>query len=249
VNGFGVADFVTVSCGCSRVVVAVPVLFALFGSVVPAGGFAVALFVIDVPLVGALPVIVNVTLPPLGNVVIVLVTLLPATFTVPHAAPPVGVPQLAATAVIPAGTASLNVVPFALLGPRLLTTTVYVSAPPKPALAVPVLTERMSALGVTVFVTVPVHRAAAGQVGSPPPLAAALLFPFVAVAPTLTFNVSPVFAPAAIVPVNVQLSVVVPVQLQFVPVALANVMPVGSVSATVMFPAVGPAPVFDTVIV
>jgi hypothetical protein len=130
VNGFGVAVFVTVSCGCSNVVVAVPVLFALFGSVVPAGGVAVALLVIDVPLVGALPVIVNVTLPPLGKVVIVLVTVLPATLTVPHAALPVGVPQLTATAVTPAGTASLNVVPFALLGPRLLTTTVYDNAPP-----------------------------------------------------------------------------------------------------------------------
>jgi hypothetical protein len=113
----------------------------------------------------------------------------------------------------------------------------------------PVFTARTSALGVTGFVTVPVQRAAAGQVGSPPPLAAALLLPFVAVAPTLTFNVSTVFAPAAIVPVNVQLSTVVPVQLQFVPVALASVMPVGSVSATVMLPAVGPAPVFDTVMV
>src|SRR5690348_8004156 len=111
-NGFGVAVFVTVSCGCSRFVVAVPVLLPGTGSVVPDGGCAVALFVTDVPLVGAVPVIVNVTLPPEGNVVIVLVTLLPATFTVPHAAPPVGVPQLAPTAVIPAGTASLNVVPF-----------------------------------------------------------------------------------------------------------------------------------------
>jgi hypothetical protein len=196
-----------------------------------------------------LPVIVNVTLPPLGKVVIVLVTLLPATFTAPQTALPVGVPQLAATAVTPAGTASLNVVPFAALGPKLLTTTVYVSAPPKPALAVPVLTARISALGVTGFVTVPVQRAAAGHVGSPPPVALALLLPVVAVAPTLTFNVSIVLAPAEIVPVNVQLTAVVPVQLQFVPVPLASVMPVGSVSATVMFPAVGPVPVFDTVIV
>ena len=85
-NGFGVAVFVTVSCGCSRVVVAVPVLFALFGSVVPAGGFAVALFVIDVPLVGAVALIVNVTVAPLASVVIVLVTDVAFAVTPPHVA-------------------------------------------------------------------------------------------------------------------------------------------------------------------
>jgi len=102
---------------------------------------------------------------------------------------------------------------------------------------------------LTGTVVVPVQRAAAGQVGSPPPLAVALLFAFVAFAATVTFRVSVVLLPAAIVPVNVQLSAVVPVQLQFVPVALANVMPVGSVSATTMLPAVGPAPLFVAVIV
>jgi threonine synthase len=120
----------------------------------------------------------------------------------------------------------------------LLTTTVYVSAPPKPTLAVPVFTTRMFALGVTGVVTVPVQCAAAGQLPSLPPLAVALLFPVVAVAPTLTFSVSTVLAPAAIVPVNVQLSAVVPVQLQFAPLVLANVMPVGSVSATTILPIV-----------
>ena len=129
-NGLGVADFVTVNCGCSSVVVDVPVLLLPSGSVVPVGGFAVALFTIDAPLVGAVPVIVIVTLPPDGSVVIVLVTTLPATFTAPHAAPPVGVPQLAPTPVTDAGTVSLNVVPFALLGPRFDTTTVHDSAPP-----------------------------------------------------------------------------------------------------------------------
>jgi hypothetical protein len=113
----------------------------------------------------------------------------------------------------------------------------------------PDLATTMSALGVTVVVTVPLQWLAAGQVGSPPPLAVALLLPVVAVAPTATFKVSTVLAPAAIVPVNVQLSAVVPVQLQFVPVALVSVMPVGSVSVTVMLPDVGPAPVFATVIV
>ena len=122
-NGVGVADFVTESSGCKRFVVAVPVLLPGTGSVVPAGGFAVALFVTDVPLPGAAPVIVNVTLPPLGRVGIVLVTVLPARLTAPHAAPPVGEPHVAPTPVIDAGTASLNVVPFASLGPRFVTTT------------------------------------------------------------------------------------------------------------------------------
>jgi hypothetical protein len=107
----------------------------------------------------------------------------------------------------------------------------------------------MSADAFTGTVVVPVQRPAAGQVGSPPPLAVALLLPFAAFAATVTFNVSVVLLPAAIVPVNVQLSAVVPVQLQFVPVALASVMPVGNVSATVTLPEVGPAPVLDTVIV
>src|SRR5690242_20635519 len=122
-NGIGVAAFVTVSCGCNRFVVAEPVLLPVDGSVVPAGGFAVALLVTDTPLVGAVPSIVNVTLAPLGRVVIVLVTVLPATLTAPHAAPPVGVLQFALTPVMPAGTTSLNVVPFASLGPRFVTTT------------------------------------------------------------------------------------------------------------------------------
>jgi hypothetical protein len=68
--------------------------------------------------------IVNVTLPFAGKLVIVLVTLLPATLTAPHVAPGVGNPQLAVTPVMAAGTASLKVVPLALLGPWLVTTTV-----------------------------------------------------------------------------------------------------------------------------
>ena len=71
----------------------------------------------------------------------------------------------------------------------------------------------------------------------------------VAFAATFTSSVSVVLLPAASVPVYVQLKVVVPLQLQFVPLAPASVMPVGSVSAIVMVPAVGPAPPFDTVIV
>ena len=119
----------------------------------------------------------------------------------------------------------------------------------------------MNGFGLAVFVTVncgattvtvgvvPTQWAAAGHVVSPPPDAVALLVPLVAVIPTLTFNVSGVLAVGASVPVNVQLSVLVPVQVQFVPLALARVMPVGSVSAIVMLPIVVAVPVFLTVIV
>ena len=98
-------------------------------------------------------------------------------------------------------------------------------------------------------VVVPVQRAVAGQVGSPPPDAVALFVPLVAVVPTLTFKVSAVLAEIASVPVNVQLSAVVPTQLQLVPLALASVMPVGKVSAIVMLPIVVAVPVFCTVTV
>ena len=96
-------------------------------------------------------------------------------------------------------------------------------------------------------VVVPVHRAVAGHVASPPPDAVALLVPLVAVVPTFTFNVSVVLAETASVPVKVQLSAVVPTQLQLVPLALASVMPVGKVSAIVMLAVVAAEPVFCTV--
>src|SRR5580693_340648 len=111
----------------------------------------------------------------------------------------------------------------------------------------------MNGFGLAVFVTVncgaitftvgvvPVQRAVAGHVGSPPPDAVALFVPLVAVVPTFTFKVSVVLADVASVPVNVQ--------LQFVPAALANVIPVGSVSAIVMLALVVAVPVFCTVTV
>jgi hypothetical protein len=119
----------------------------------------------------------------------------------------------------------------------------------------------MNGFGLAVFVTVncgattvtvgvvPTQWAAAGHVVSPPPDAVALLVPLVAVIPTLTFNVSGVLAVGASMPVNVQLSVPVPVQVQFVPLALARVMPVGSESAIVMLPIVVAVPVLLTAIV
>src|SRR5215216_2843433 len=91
-------------------------LLAPFGSPTPAGEATCALFVI-VPAALAMPVIVITTEPPAGNAAIVLVTELPATMTAPHTAPPIAPPQVADTAVTPAGTSSENIAPFAALGP------------------------------------------------------------------------------------------------------------------------------------
>jgi hypothetical protein len=90
---------------------------------VPAGGFAVALFVIDVPLSGAVALIVNVTVAPLASVVIVLVTDVAFAVTAPHVAVPVVTAQLPVTPVRPAGNVSVKVVPLAALGPLLCTVT------------------------------------------------------------------------------------------------------------------------------
>src|SRR5689334_3398972 len=94
--------------------------------------------------------------------------------------------------------------------------------------------------------TVPLQRAAAGHVESPPPLAVAVLSPVVADAATFTFKVNTVFAPTASVPLNVQDRVVVPVQSQFVPLELANVMPLGKLSATLIGAVVAAVPLFMT---
>src|SRR5690349_19877995 len=100
---------------------------------------------------------------------------------------------------------------------------------------------------VTPTVTVPTQCAAPGQVGSPPPLAVAVLLPFAADAPTFTFKVSTVLALAASVPVNVQDRLLVPLHDQFGPLALASVMPLGSGSLSVMLAVVVALPVLVTV--
>ena len=136
----------------------------------------------------------------------------------------------------------------ALLGPALVAPIVNVIVSPTFGVALStVLSTTMSADAVTGTTTVPTQCAAAGQVGSPPPLVVAVLFAAVAAAVTLTLSVSVVLAPAASVPVNVQVSAVVPTQFQFVPLALASVMPVASVSAMTIGAVVTPAPVFCTV--
>ena len=104
--------------------------------------------------------------------------------------------------------------------------------PPALAVAGPTLVMCKSADNVVIgTMTMPVQLLAAGQVGSPPPFAVALLSPLVALAPTLTFNVSVVLAPAAsAAPEYVHDNAVVPVQFQPVPLVPVSVMPVGNVS-------------------
>jgi hypothetical protein len=97
--------------------------------------------------------------------------------------------------------------------------------------------------------TLPEQRAAAGQVGSPPPLAVAVLLPVVAVGPTPTVSTNEVLAVDVSVPVKVQLSAVVPLQVQLEPAALTSVIPVRSVSLSAMLPVVAAVPVLVTVIV
>jgi hypothetical protein len=114
---------------CTTVITTLEVLFPApirdgsSGSAVPDGPIAVDAFA-NVPLCGAVPVMVNVTVPPAGRVVIVLETLFPATLTVPHTAPPVADPQDPPTPVMAAGTESVNTVRFAGSGPALLTVDV-----------------------------------------------------------------------------------------------------------------------------
>ena len=93
------------------------------GSVMPAGTMAMAMFD-KVPVCGTVPWIVKVTELPAGKVVMVLETLLPVTATAPQAAPDVGVPHIAVTPLMAAGTESVKTVRFAASGPALLTVDV-----------------------------------------------------------------------------------------------------------------------------
>jgi hypothetical protein len=86
-------------------------------------------------------------------------------------------------------------------------------------------------------------------VGSPPPLAVAVLFPVVAAEVTRTFKVKTVLEPTVSVPVKVQLRLLVPVQLQLAPLALDNVIPNGRLSVTMMLPLVLAVPLLVIVIV
>ena len=99
-------DCTTVTAG-AEVLLPAPIRVGSSGSFTPIGAMAVALLD-KVPVCGALPLTVKVTLAPAGKEVIVLVTLLPITFTVPQTAPPVGNTHDALTAVMAAGTVSLK---------------------------------------------------------------------------------------------------------------------------------------------
>ena len=109
------------------VVVAVLVLFAGVGSVIPEGGVTLAMFVI-VPLAPAVPVTVKVTLPPLGKVGMVtapdckLVTVRLAVEG--HVAEPVTDEQLTPVAVKFGTLGSLTVELFAVPEPLFVITKV-----------------------------------------------------------------------------------------------------------------------------
>lgn len=92
----------------------------------------------------------NVTDPPEGSVVMLLITLLLATLTGPQTAPPLADPQAPVTLASPLGTASENAVPLAASGPLLVTTTVYDSVVPHSIVAGPDLVTATLATGVTV---------------------------------------------------------------------------------------------------
>jgi hypothetical protein len=108
-----------------RLVVAVLVLLPGFGSVVPPGGEALAVFEIDPVADGAtVPLIVRVTLAPGGSVGIAPEIELPDIPIDPgQMAPPRTDPQVALRPVILAGTMSVKVELLAALGPSLRMTT------------------------------------------------------------------------------------------------------------------------------
>jgi hypothetical protein len=100
-------------------------LFALFGSVVPPGGEAVAVFAKEpVAEADTVPLMVKVTLAPAGNVGIAPDTVLPLTpIDAGQIAPATWLPQFALIPLMFAGITSLKVAPLALLGPSLRMTT------------------------------------------------------------------------------------------------------------------------------
>jgi hypothetical protein len=107
------------------VVMAVLILLPNTKSIVPDGGETLAVLMM-LPLVLAVPVKVNVTLPPLGNVGIAKVPACKADKVelAGQAAPPVGEPQVTPLAVKLATAGSLTVAPLAAEGPLLVTTKV-----------------------------------------------------------------------------------------------------------------------------
>src|SRR3954464_4603483 len=112
------------SANVVMLVFAVLVLLPGTGSVTPAGGATVATLVM-VPLTAAVPLTVNVTLPPLGKVGITSPACSCATVGEPgHTAPALSAPQLAVVALKFATAASVTTAPLAAAGPLLLTTSV-----------------------------------------------------------------------------------------------------------------------------
>ena len=102
--------------------VSLAILSFVFGSVVPAGGSMVAVFVTLPEVAVTVAVTVNVTLPPLGNVGIITPgPCMAATVVAPQAAPPVAEPHVTLVTLRPATTGSIKNAPFAALGPLFVT--------------------------------------------------------------------------------------------------------------------------------
>ena len=95
-----------ISAAAPIVVSTFDVLLARFGSATFAGSVIVPVFVNVAAPIGAVPSIVIVIAPPVGNVGTDPLTALPATVGIAQTAPPVSPPQVAVMALMPAGTVS-----------------------------------------------------------------------------------------------------------------------------------------------
>jgi len=114
------------------------------------GGVAVAVFTY-VLAVAAVAEIENVTEPPEGKVAAVPVTVVPETVTLPHAAPPLALPQDGVpTIVTPVGIVSVKTVLFWDDGPLLEITILYSIAPPGLVCPVAVLVIEIWLIAVSV---------------------------------------------------------------------------------------------------
>ena len=155
------------------------------------------------------------------------------------------------TNVIPAGSVSRTVViPLVAAAPPLFTAIVH--APFVPAVKLPACDFAIERSGVGAGVTVvgSVSRSFAVTVSDTAWTTAAFVTPGSARAPTATVSVNGEFAPTAI-EFDRNALTTCPLELKLHPEPLpeTNVIPVGSVSSTVVIPVTGPVPTFVTVMV
>jgi hypothetical protein len=159
-------DFTTTK-SATGITVVVTLLVLLVGdwSGIPLGGVTVATLVIEAP-VPAVPVTVNVMLPPLGRVGMANVPPCKAVTLglAGQTAPPVALPQVTDAAVKFATLGSLTVALFNVIVLLLVTTIVYVTVPLAFTLAGPVFTTTKSIVGLTGVVTLLVLLVGVGSV-------------------------------------------------------------------------------------